>query len=107
MTSKSLLIVAFGLLSALSINAQSPSKVTGQINDNTGKPIAAATVMLHSAKDSSLKKTAVSDSKGYYELLTIKPGRYFLTTSVVNMQKTASAAFDVKEGETFTAPTIA
>ncbi len=102
MTSKLFFIAAIGLFSAISTHAQSPTKVAGQINDNTGKPLVAATIMLHSAKDSSLKKTAVSDSKGNYEILLIKPGKYFVTTSVVNMLKTSSAVFEVKENETTT-----
>ncbi len=108
MKQKLLLMTALILFSAVSINAQSLTKVTGQIKDNTGKPLTAATIMLHSAKDSSLVKTAVSDSKGNYEMggAAIKPGRYFVASSVVNMQKTRSAAFEVKEGETNSAPEI-
>ena len=103
---KLLLIAAICLVSALSINAQNLSRITGQINDNTGKALSAATIMLQSAKDSSLVKTAVTDSRGNYEILQIKPGRYFVTSSVVNMQKTNSAIFEVKENETVTAPLI-
>jgi len=103
---KLLFIAAISLLSASAIFAQSPSKITGQINDNNGKAIAAATVMLQAAKDSSLVKTAVTDSKGNYEILLIKPGRYFVSSTVVGMQKAVSAAFEVKENENTTAPTL-
>jgi iron complex outermembrane recepter protein len=108
MKQKLLIMTAMLFFAAVSINAQTLTKVTGQIKDNSGKPLGAATVMLHSAKDSSLVKTAVSDSKGNYEMAgaAIKPGRYFVTSSVVNMQKTRSAAFEVREGETNTAPEI-
>jgi hypothetical protein len=106
MKQKLLLILFTCLFSAVNINAQSVTKISGQIKDNSGKALSAATVMLHSAKDSSLKKTAVSDSKGNYEMLAIKPGRYFITSSVVNMQKTSSSVFEVKENETTTAPDI-
>lgn len=106
MKQKLLLIASLFLLSTTYIYAQSPAKVTGQIKDNTGKALATATIMLHSAKDSSLKKTAVSDSKGNYEMLAIKPGSYFVTSTVVNMQKTSSPVFEVKENETVTAPDI-
>ena len=106
MKQKLLLIVSVCLFSVTGINAQTGTKVTGQIKDNSGKALSAATIMLHSAKDSSLAKTAVSDSKGNYEMTSIKPGMYFIRTSVVNMQKTSSPAFEVKADETVTAPEI-
>ncbi len=106
MKQKLLLIVSVCLFSVTGINAQTVTKVTGQIKDNSGKVLSAATIMLHSAKDSSLAKTAVSDSKGNYEMASIKPGMYFIRTSVVNMQKTSSPAFEVKANETVTAPEI-
>lgn len=99
MKQKLLLIFSLFFLSATTLFAQSPSRVSGMIKDNTGKAIPNATIMLHSAKDSSIKKTAVSDSKGYYEMPTIKPGRYFVTSTAVNMQKTSSPVFEVKENE--------
>src|SRR5436189_6130199 len=104
MNQKLLLIATICLFSAISTYAQTITKVSGQIKDNTGKPLTAATIMLQSAKDSSLAKTAVTDSKGNYEMLGIKPGRYFVSSSVVNMQKTRSAVFEVKENETTTVP---
>ncbi|MEO6539367.1 MAG: outer membrane beta-barrel protein, partial [Ferruginibacter sp.] len=103
---KLLLIAAISLLSASGIKAQSLSKVTGQINDNAGKPLATATIMLLSAKDSSLKKTAITNSSGNYEMLSIKPGRYFVNSSVVSMKKASSPVFEVKENETVTAPVL-
>lgn len=106
MKQKLLLIAALCLFSALGIHAQSITKITGQIKDNSGKALSAATIMLHSAKDSSLVKTAVSDSKGNYEIPLIKPGRYFVRSSALNMQKTSSAIFEVKENETTIAPAI-
>ncbi len=103
---KLLLIAAISLLSASGIRAQNPSKITGQINDNNGKTISAATVLLQSAKDSSLIKTAVTDINGNYKIMLIKPGRYFVSSTVVGMQKARSAAFDVKENENTTAPAL-
>jgi iron complex outermembrane recepter protein len=106
MTSKLLLITAISLFSAVNLQAQTPVKISGQINDNSGKGIPNATIMLHAAKDSSLVKTAVSNAQGNYEILLIKPGRYFVTSSLVNMLKTSSATFEVKENEVITVPTI-
>ena len=106
MKQKLLLIAALCLFSALSIKAQSVTKISGLIKDVTGKALSAATIMLHSAKDSALVKTAVSDSKGYYEILQVKPGSYFVSSSIVSMQKTSSAVFEVKENQTSTIPEI-
>lgn len=100
------LILAIGLFTTITAFAQSPSKVSGQINDNNGKPIAAATIMLQRAKDSGLVKTAVSDGKGAYEILQVKPGLYFVTATVAGMKKTTSPAFEVKENENATAPAL-
>lgn len=106
MKQKLLLIASLCFLSSTAIYAQAPAKVSGQIKDNTGKAVSTATIMLHSAKDSSLKKTAVSDSRGYYEMLAIKPGSYFVSSTALNMQKTSSPVFEVKENETVSVPDI-
>ncbi len=106
MIQKLLLIVTVILLTTAILQAQNGSKIIGQINDNNGNGIAAATIMLHLAKDSSLVKTAVSDSKGKYELLQIKPETYFIRSSIVNMQKTSSTSFDVTENINTVAPII-
>lgn len=106
MKQKLLLILTFSLLTTITSFAQSFSKVNGQINDNGGKPIAAATVMLQSGKDSSLVKTAISDGKGIYEIIQVKPGRYFVTATVAGMKKTTSSIFEVKENENATVPPL-
>ncbi|MGB4844298.1 MAG: TonB-dependent receptor, partial [Ferruginibacter sp.] len=106
MKQKLMLLAAISLLTAFSVKAQNSSKITGEIKDNSGKAISAATIILHAAKDSALVKTAVSDAKGSYEMLQVKPGSYFVRSSVVSMQKTNSAVFEVKENQTVTAPAI-
>lgn len=99
MKQKLLLFATTILLLAFQPKAQTLSKVTGQIKDNNGNGITAATVMLLKAKDSALVKTAVTDKAGIYELLSIKPGNYFIRTSITGMQKTSSVIFEVKENE--------
>jgi len=107
MKQKLLFIAAMTFLTAMSAFAQTPSKITGEIKDNNGKAVNAATIMLFRAKDSVLVKTEVTNTTGVYEFRQVKPGNYFTRTSVVNMQPTSSAAISVKEGETVTAPAIA
>ena len=106
MKQKLLFIAAMTFLSAVSAFAQAPSKITGEIRDNNGKALNAATIMLFRAKDSVLVKTEVTNTTGVYEFRQVKPGNYFTRTSVVNMQPTSSAMIAVKEGETVTAPSI-
>jgi len=106
MKQKLLLIAAAMLISALQLKAQTASKITGQVKDNTGKAIAAATVTLNNAKDSSLVKTAVTNGEGNYELPGIKPGKYFVTATVAGMQKKASPVIEVKENENTVVPAI-
>ncbi|HEX2683091.1 MAG TPA: carboxypeptidase regulatory-like domain-containing protein, partial [Ferruginibacter sp.] len=103
---KQLIVAAATLFSGIAAQAQSLSKVTGQVKDNSGNGISTATVMLQRAKDSSVAKTAVSNSNGAYEMLAIKAGRYFVSVSGVSLQKTSSAVFEVKENETVSAPQL-
>ncbi len=102
-----LLILTIGLFTTICVFAQNASKVSGQINDNNGKPIASVTIMLLKAKDSSLVKTAVTDGKGNYEILLIKPGTYFVSATSADIKKTSSSVFEVKENENVLAPALA
>ncbi len=106
MTHKLLFIAAITLFSALNAKAQSPTKITGEIKDNSGNALKAATVLLFRAKDSSLVKTEITNPKGIYEFAQVKTGNYYIRTSVVGMQKTSSAVIAIKDGETITAPSI-
>ena len=106
MKQKLMLILSIGLFTTISAFAQSSSKVSGQINDNNGKPLAAATIMLQKAKDSSLVKTAVTNASGNYEITPVKPGSYFVTATSAGIKKTTSPVFEVKENENATAPLL-
>ncbi|MDB5210457.1 MAG: hypothetical protein JWQ30_1284, partial [Sediminibacterium sp.] len=75
--------------------AQTTAKVTGSVKDEQGKGLQSATVSLLRAKDSSLAKLAVSDQEGQYELVNVKPGKYFVSIALVGYAKTGSAAFDL------------
>jgi iron complex outermembrane receptor protein len=106
MKKKLLLILTVSLFTTITGFAQTSSKVSGQVNDNTGKPLATATIMLQRAKDSSLVKTAVSNATGNYEITPVKPGSYFVTATSAGMKKTSTAVFQVKENENATAPVL-
>ncbi|MFM6924478.1 MAG: outer membrane beta-barrel protein, partial [Ferruginibacter sp.] len=106
MKQKSALICTISFFTTITAFAQSPSKVSGQINDNSGKPVAAATIMLQKAKDSSLVKTAVTNASGSYEITPVKPGNYFVSVTSAGIKKTSSAVFEVKENENAAVPTL-
>lgn len=82
-------------LFSLAAFAQTAAKVTGAVKDEQGKGLQSATVSLLRVKDSSLAKLAVSDQEGQYELINIKPGKYFVSIALVGYAKTVSAAFDL------------
>ena len=107
MKQKLMLILAIGFFTTITVFAQNASTVSGQINDNNGKPLAAATIMLQKAKDSALVKTAVTNATGSYEISPVKPGSYFVSATSAGMKKTTSAVFEVKENENAVAPLLA
>lgn len=73
--------------------AQNGSSITGTIQDDQGKNIAAATVSLLQQKDSALVKLAVSNTNGQFEFINIKPGRYLVSVTLVGYTKKWSAPF--------------
>ena len=99
MKQKLMLALALCLIGAASANAQNSSVISGEVKDNAGKPIKAATVLLQRAKDSSLAKTEVTDANGVYTIRAVKPGNYFIRTTVSGLQASSSAVFTLKEGE--------
>ena len=106
MKQKLLLFAAAFLTFAFSVKAQSPIKVSGNVNDATGKPLKSASVLLYRAKDSGLAKTAITDDKGAYNMPVSKPGNYFIKASGIGYQSTSSAVFEVKEGDNITIPSL-
>jgi iron complex outermembrane receptor protein len=86
--------------------AQNSGKVSGQVKDEQGKGISAATVTLLKTTDSSLAKTAVSDKEGVYELISIKDGTYFISITSVGFEKKTTDSFAVRAGESVTVPAI-
>ena len=89
----------------LQLNAQTRSKITGEVNDNN-KPLSGATILLQKASDSSIAKTNVTDSKGNFSFEEVIAADYFITVTNVGYQKYFSERFTVKEGEDFILPTV-
>lgn len=88
------LLAVFAFVSLCAF-AQTTANVSGVINDDGGKALAAATVSLLKAKDSSLVKLAVTDKAGHYDFTNLKEGKYLLSITSVGYSKKFSSPFDV------------
>jgi iron complex outermembrane recepter protein len=87
-------------------SAQTTTSVTGSVEDNTGNPIANATVSLLSAKDSALVKAGITDKAGVFTIPLSREGNFYLQYSVIGFEKRQSAVFTVAAGETKTVEKI-
>src|SRR3712207_3446906 len=74
-------LIAASFLTASAALAQSGTRITGLVKDAQARPLAAATVSLLRAADSSLVKLAVSGKTGVYEFAGIQQGRYLLSVT--------------------------
>ena len=77
-------ITAFSLFFSLFAGIVSGQNITlkGKLTDKTDKSaLVGATVSLSSQRDSTQKKTRVSDNKGNFEFTTLNPGSYILRVS--------------------------
>ncbi|MEO7983590.1 MAG: TonB-dependent receptor, partial [Bacteroidota bacterium] len=92
-------ILSFCLFACLlDLSAQNKTgKISGLIQDATGKPVPAVSVSLLKAKDSSLAKMAVSNKEGKYEFENIADGSFVIATSSVSFAKSFSAPFTLSQ----------
>ncbi|RYZ24007.1 MAG: TonB-dependent receptor [Chitinophagaceae bacterium] len=88
------IFTSIALTLAVAAQAQTGARVAGAVKDAEGKPLAAATVSLLRAKDSSLAKLAVTDKNGQYEFTGIKDGRYLVSFTSVGFDRSFGPAFD-------------
>ncbi len=105
---KNFTIVAMLILTLFTTGAMAQQKasVKGNVTDNSNKALAAATVSLLQATDSSLVKAAISDGGGKFDIPVSKTGNYLLAYSLVGFEKNYSPVFSVSEGQTVTAKTV-
>ena len=100
-------IVAVSILMLLTTEsmAQATGKVTGSVTDHNNKALAATTISLLRAKDSSLVKAGISDANGKFEI-PVKIGSYLLSYSLVGFENNYSPVFSVNDGQTIVAKTV-
>jgi iron complex outermembrane recepter protein len=99
-----LFYLLLGLSSLLSPNLHAQA-IRGTVQDNQGKPVELASVILYRATDSTLIKGSTTASDGQFVLSQIESGTYFINTQLVGMGLGATPVFEYKGGD-FTVPTI-
>ncbi len=62
-------------------------KVSGNILDEKGQPLAAATILLLKAADSTLVKSTLSDNKGNFTFDQLAANQYLISVTLVGYQK--------------------
>ena len=75
--------------------AQTGGKVTGKIEDGTGKGLESSTVSLLRAADSSVIKINAADKDGQFRFENLQDGRYLVSATAVGYQSAYSDGFDV------------
>lgn len=86
------------LFVSLSLWAQS-SRITGSVQDESGKHLSSASVSLLRASDSVMVKATATDKEGRYQFDNITNGEYLLLVSSVGFEKKYSAPFSASAGE--------
>lgn len=73
------------------------NNITGKVKDNIGKPLEFASVLLLSAKDSSLVKGSMTDTTGIFEISENNQGSYLLSITSIGYQKFISEPVVISE----------
>lgn len=103
---KRLLLSILLLQLILNLNAQTTNKIVGLVKGTDGRAVNAATIRLF-GEDSTLIKTKICDTKGYYEISISKEGSFYIVASCSGYGNTYSPNFTIaKNGGDFTVPTI-
>src|SRR5665213_1543253 len=89
----SFLILLFCVIGTRKVSAQ--SSIHGIIEDQNGKPVQYANVLLLKISDSSLVKGMISDASGKYSFTNIKNGKYLLTATFTGMSQVFSKIFEI------------
>jgi outer membrane receptor protein involved in Fe transport len=98
---KLLILTSLFLTTIVTVNAQAPKiapvTITGNLQNEQGKPMDYATVTLLRAKDSSVVKGTLSNDAGKYTLDHIAAGSYIIAATNMGYQKSFSPAFEVTD----------
>jgi len=86
--------------------AQKNSSLSGQVKDESQKPLAGITVSLYKAKDTSLVKAAITDKTGAYVFDIVKEGAYYVGVTGIGYKKTISGLIELKDGGNAVVPSF-
>ncbi len=86
--------------------AQEPAKISGQVRDAAGSPLAQATIMVMKAADSTLSKTAITDKAGVFSAESLKASTYYVVVSTVGMSDWQSDLIKIAAGEHYKLPVV-
>ncbi|MEM7513180.1 MAG: carboxypeptidase-like regulatory domain-containing protein, partial [Bacteroidota bacterium] len=81
------------------LHAQDGAVIEGRILDTNEQPVAFATVLLHSATDSSVTKAAYTTEKGKFFIGPLTAGDYFLKTQFVGLATYSSEIISLSENQ--------
>ena len=90
-------VLIYSLFTMTGTAQNGPAGLSGTVNDQTQKPLEAATISLLNAKDSAVLKVAVSDKTGKFFFQTIPSGRYLISATAVDHGKSYSPIFSYSE----------
>jgi len=85
-------------------SAQRSSSITGKISNLNGQTLENATIYLFTAKDSTLVKTALTDTGGIFKFDGLKPNAYTVTITIIGYRPYKSEIILLKD--TLTLPAI-
>ena len=88
------------------VHAQVTGKINGQVKNNAGMVVSAATVILYHIPDSAIIKTGITDVQGKFEIEGVKSDNYFVAVSYTGYQQKSTAVFSVNPGEDFKLPLL-
>ncbi len=80
--------------------------VEGSVIDETGEPLASATVALLSFANEAVVEGAVSDEQGLFAFSGVAAGEYRLQVSFLGYETFESESFVILDGQTYTHPPI-
>jgi hypothetical protein len=81
-------------------------EIRGMVKDTAGLPLAGASVVLKTAKDSALVKISVTTTDGQYIFTGTPPGKYVLTVSHTGYSTLSSAGFPITDSSVSRIPLI-
>jgi iron complex outermembrane recepter protein len=90
-----IIITALLLTSYLAAQSSKSKKVIGNIQDESQKPVEAASISLLSAKDSALIKTLKADKQGNFAFYGVHSGKYLIRATAVGHATFYGVSFEI------------